>query len=222
MNTLAACNNNGGKTTETDNATHGTINISVDEAFAPIVDTQINTFEGIYKYANINAEYKPEGKVFEDLLSSDNRVRLVIASRMLTPNEQEAFKEQQITPRITKIAIDGVAIIVNNANPDTVFTLEELRKIFSGDVRTWKQLNPKSPLDSITIVFDNNSSSSARYIKDSLIHTQQLPPNTFASQSHPALIDYVAQNKNAVGVIGVNWISDFDDKNAMAFLKKIK
>ena len=48
------------------------------------------------------------------------------------------------------------------------------------------------------------------------------PANSFASKSNPALIDYVAQHENAIGVIGVNWISDGDDSTAVNFMKKIK
>jgi phosphate transport system substrate-binding protein len=99
--------------------------------------------------------------------------------------------------------------------------MEEVRNIFSGKLKSWKELEEKSKLGNITIVFDNNNSSTARYVRDSLTADKQLPQNTFAANSHKSLIDYVAQNENALGVLGVNWISDFNDSTVVGFLNKI-
>ncbi|MBB6612925.1 substrate-binding domain-containing protein [Pontibacter sp. Tf4] len=215
---LVGCNNSGNAPTDT--PTSGKISISVDESFQPIIETQVSTFEGIYKYADITANYRPEGQVVKDLLNDSTRI--AVLSRELTPEEKEVFDKKQLVPRYTKIAIDAIAIIVNRNNPDSLLTLEQLRNVFDGKVKSWQQLNGKSNLKDITIVFDNNNSSTARYVKDSLTTNHTLPQNTFASDSHKALIDYVTQNENALGVIGVNWISDLDDTTAIGFQKRIK
>ncbi|AKD02516.1 substrate-binding domain-containing protein [Pontibacter korlensis] len=214
---LTSCGGNSG--TQLDTPTSGNINISVDESFMPIIESEISTFEGIYKYANIDAAYKPEGQVVQDLLNDSTKI--AILSRELTQEEKAVFDKQNRVPRVTKIAIDAVALITNKQNKDTLLTMEELKKVFSGEIKTWKELDEESELGDITIVFDNNNSSTARYVRDSLITGNKLPPNTFASNSHKALIDYVEENKNAVGVIGVNWVSDFDDSTAVGFLKRI-
>ncbi|MDQ3289757.1 MAG: substrate-binding domain-containing protein [Bacteroidota bacterium] len=203
-----------------DTPTSGNIKISVDEAFAPIIDSHVYAFQKFYKYAKVNASYKSEAETVKDLLQDS--ARLVVISRPLTEEENQIFVQQKITPRVTKIAIDGVALITNPSNPDTTFTMEELRNIFTGKVSSWKQLNPTSKLSDITIVFDNAGSSTARYITDSVTNKQPLPSKVFAAKTNKALIDYVAQNPNALGVIGVNWISDFDDTTAIGFLRRIK
>lgn len=211
----------GGSTdTPSDTPTSGKINISVDESFQPIIESQVSTYEGIYDRADITAAYKSEGEVVKDLLNDSTRV--AILSRDLTESEKAHFEKKKLVPRVTKIAIDAIAIIVNRNNPDSLFTLDELKSIFDGKTKTWKQLNSDTKLKDITIVFDNNNSGTARYVKDSLIATHQLPQNTFAAESHKGLIDYVEQNENAMGVIGVNWISDIDDSVAVGFQKRIK
>lgn len=214
---LMACGDNNAPT---DTPTSGNINIAVDESFKPIIETQVSTFEGIYKNATIEATYESEGAVVRDLINDSTRI--AVLSRELNAEERAAFEAKKRVPRATKIAIDAVALIVNRNNPDTLLTMDELRKIFSGEISNWKQIDKESNLKDITIVFDNNNSGTARYVKDSLTTDGKLPQNTFASNSHEALIDYVAQNENALGVIGVNWISDFDDSTAVGFLNKIK
>lgn len=215
---LATACNREGKIEDT--PTSGTIKISVDEAFEPIIDSHIYAFQKFYKYAKVHPSYKSEAETVKDLLQDS--ARLVVISRPLTTAEKEVFAQQTITPRITKIAIDGVALITHPGNTDTTFTMEELRGIFSGKVTSWKQLDPKSKLSDITIVFDNTGSSTARYITDSVTNKQPLPKNTFAAKTNKALVDYVAKTPNALGVIGVNWISDFDDTTAIGFLRKVK
>lgn len=214
---ITACNRAG---TIEDTPTSGNLKISVDESFAPIIDSHVYTFQKLYKYAKVHASYKPEGEVVKDLLTDSSRV--IIISRQLTPNEKQYFESVKIIPRQTKVAVDGVALIVHPSNPDTLLTLAQLKEIFTGRVTSWKKLNPESNLSDLTIVFDNNNSSTSRYIVDSVNQKQPLPPNTFAAKSNPALVDYVAKNPNAIGVLGVNWISDFDDSTAIGFLRKIK
>ncbi|QNF33272.1 substrate-binding domain-containing protein [Adhaeribacter swui] len=214
---LIACNREG---KIEDTPTSGTIKISVDEAFEPIIDSHVYAFQKLYKYAKVNPSYKSEAETVKDLLQDS--ARLVVISRPLTNEEKEVFVQQKITPRVTKIAIDGVALITHPSNTDTTFSMDELKDIFTGKTNSWKQLNPASKLSDITIVFDNTGSSTARYITDSVTNKQPLPKNTFAAKTNKALIDYVAQTPNALGVIGVNWISDFDDTTAISFLRKIK
>lgn len=207
-------------TTPSDTPTSGKINISVDESFQPIIESQVSTYEGIYKRADITASYKSEGEVIEDMLNDSTRIGVL--SRDLTPQEKAVFEKKKLIPRVTKFAVDAVAIIVNRNNPDSLFTLDELKSIFSGRTKSWSQYNSDSKLKNITIVFDGNNSGTARFVKDSIIANNRLPQNTYATDSHEALIDYVEKNENALGVIGVNWISDFDDSTAVGFQKRIK
>ena len=214
---IMSCNQSG-KVENT--PTSGNVKIGADETFEPIIETQVSTFEGIYKYADITPSYKAEGEVIKDLLNDS--IKIAVLSRDLTEEEKKIFEQKKRVPRVTKIAIDAIALIVNNNNPDTLHTVDQVKEIFSGKVTNWGKLNEKSTLKDITIVFDNNSSSTARYVKDSLLNKAPLPPNTFAANSNKALIDYVAKNNSALGVIGVNWISDLDDSTAVGFMKQIK
>ncbi|RNI28614.1 PstS family phosphate ABC transporter substrate-binding protein [Rufibacter latericius] len=212
-----SCGQSGNKNTDT--ATSGKIKITVDESYAPIIEAQIQTFQGIYKYANIQAVYKPEVQVVQDLLN--DTVRFAIMARQLNDREKAEFEKFKITPRINKIAVDGIALILNKENTDTTLTLQQVRDVFTGKTTSWRQLDPTAKDGKITIVFDNSNSSTARFIIDSINLKKPLPPNTYASTSNSNLVDYVAQNRNAIGVIGVNWISDRHDSTAISFLKRV-
>jgi phosphate transport system substrate-binding protein len=98
-----------------------------------------------------------------------------------------------------------------------------LKSILEGKITSWSELHPTSPLGPISFVFDNNGSSTMRFISDSLMNGKtNFPSFCFAAKSNAQVIDYVEKNKNAIGAIGVNWISDRDDPKMLSFNKRIR
>lgn len=215
---LSGCRRSG--SSPNDNATSGEITISVDESYQLLFDTQVYTFESFYKYAKIHAFYKPESEAVKDML--EDSARFTVMSRELNEAELQEFKKVKITPRVVKIAYDAVAFIVNNNNSDSLLTVEQLKKMISGEFKEWKDINSRSALGSALVVFDNNGSGNARFMKEKLLEGKSFSDNCFAVNSNPEVIEYVSTHKNALGVIGVNWISDKDDTLTRGFLKKVK
>lgn len=220
LTSLVALGCNQSNPADRDTPTSGRLTISVDETFEPIVRSQVDTFQKLYQSATVTAAYKPEEAVMQDLLT--DKVRAVIVARQLTPAEQASFKQQTITPRVTKIATDGLAIIVHPNNPDSLLTMKQLRAIFTGQTQQWPQVNGKKGLGEIDVVFDANRSSTARYIQDSVTQGTPLTKRVFAAKSNPELLDYVATHPDAIGVVGANWISDRDDASVQSFLRKVR
>lgn len=221
---LSSCNGGGSSATpdaDNDTPTSGSIKVSIDNTFEPILKSHIDTFQKLYQQAQVQPAYKPEREAMRDLL--DGKARAVVVARELNADEQAAFRQQTITPRTTHIATDGVAIILHPSNPDSLLTLAQLKAIFTGQTEQWQQVSGKaSALGKISPVFDQNNSSTTRYVQDSVTRGAALAKEVFASESNPKLIDYVATHPNAIGVIGVNWISDQDDAQVQSFLRKVQ
>ena len=216
---VASCNGPGTPGAQ-DTPTTGNVAISVDETFAPILQAQIDTFSKLYPSAHVQASFQPEEKVMLDLIN--DKVKLVVVTRELNAEEKSAFEKQTIVPRITHVGIDGLAIVLHKSNPDSMLTVAQLADIFTGKVGTWKQVSGKKGLDAINVVFDANRSSTARFVRDSVTRGAALTQRVFAATSNPALLDYVATHPNAIGVVGVNWISDRDDPTAVKFFNKVR
>ena len=204
-----------------DTPTSGEILILADESYQPLVQVQIDTFMEIYKYAKINVRYLPESELFNQLMTNDT-VRLAITGRALTADEKSYFESHKIIPRPLKIAEDAIALIVNPENPDTNLTMEQVESIISGTISTWNSLGKSALKDSIRIVYDRSGSANARYLKEWFLGQKSLPPNSYATNSNAEVVEYVSKTKGAIGVIGMNWISDRDDPTARTFLSKIK
>jgi phosphate transport system substrate-binding protein len=215
-----ACSQGPDKPKFSDTPTSGEITIVCDESYQPLISAETDTFLGIYRYAKVNVKYLPEGEAFKELVSNDS-IRLIVAARDLNESEKEYFKSRQLIPRLTKVAVDAVALVINNDNPDSLIKYEQLQSIFNGTA-TWKQINANSKLDSITVVFDKSGSANARYLQQRFLNDKSVPKNWFATNSNAEVVEYVSKNKNALGVISVNWISDRDDPMANQFLSKVR
>ena len=194
-----------------DTPTYGQISISVDETFLPLIDSEIDTFEGIYTYAAVKVSYKTEAAAFNDLMN--DTIRLIIVPRQLNKSELKEFEKWEIVPKVTKIAYDAVALIGSKELKDSTLTLEEIKTLLSGG-------STKS-LKNVNVVFDNNNSSTINFLKEKT-GVEKLSENCYALTSNNAVIDYISKTKNSIGVIGVNWISDRDDTTNQSFLKSVK
>lgn len=202
-----------------DSPTTGTIKIAVDESLKPLLQAEVEGFEGIYTSAHIKANYTSEQKAIHDLLLDS--VRLAVVTRRLYPNEKQRLDSIKIKATEVVIAKEAIALIVNKDNADSLITWDQLDNILQGKSKQWKQLYPTSRLGELQIVFDHPQSGIIRYLTDTL-HLKTLPANCFAAATNEAVVDYVSKTKNAIGLIGLSWISDKDDPAANKFLETVK
>ncbi|HEY8937095.1 MAG TPA: substrate-binding domain-containing protein [Cyclobacteriaceae bacterium] len=216
----AACTSKDKNGKPLDGPTTGTIKIAVDESLKPLVEAEIDTFEGLYPTAHIEPLYMSEQEAVDALLKDS--VRMIFSTRQLYDNEMAVLKVVNIEPRQMNVAKDGIALILNKSNKDSLFSFEQLQGILEGKTNNWHQLDPSLPSASIDIVFDNPKSGMVRFLNDSVVHMDQLPKNCFAVNTNKAVVEYVSQKENAIGLIGVGWISDDDDSTANQFLGTIR
>ena len=194
-----------------DTPDRGTIHVSADETFKPIIDEQVQVYESNHPGTHILVDYKTEADCLRDLLNDS--VRLIIATRKPSQEEIRLVADSlKYEAKSLTLARDGIAVIVNPASPDTLFTMEEIKSILKGTY--YKDLTP---------VFDGvKATSTVRFILDSVLKGGKLTSKAMAARSSEGVIDFVAKNKNVVGFIGVGWIGNPEDSSQMSFRKEVK
>ncbi len=210
----------GNKQTIDETPTRGSIKISVDESYKPIIDSEIHTFSSYYEYAKITARYKPEFDIINDFMNDS--VRLIITNKQLTEEQIKTLRDTLIIARTTAFAFDAIALIVNNENLDTLLTYQQVKDIFLGNIVSWKDIKANSTLGKISVVFDNTKSGNIRYFKEKFEITNKLPENFYALNTNEEVMNFISKNKNALGIISVNWISDTDDPKIRKFTKNMR
>ena len=191
-----------------------------DESFSPILNEALEVFRYNNVLDTLEAQYTNEQDAVKKLMALETW--LVFTSRDLTAKERQNLQDRKYLPRTIPIAYDGLALIVNNDNPDTCITVKDFKRILRGEISEWKDLYPQSRLGSIDVVFDNPLSSTVRWCVDSLLSGQEFKaPNIGAVKTSAAVIDYVENHKNAIGIIGSNWLNDKRDTTNVTFKKNI-
>lgn len=193
-----------------DTPNEGSIKISVDESFKPVVDEQIKIYHADHPDVRIVAEYKSEADCFKDI--QNDSTRMIIVGRGLTKNEFEILKGNiGFYPKNFRLAWDGVCIIVNAQSKDSVFTRKELNTIATSTVRTNK-----------TLVVDGlNATSTVLYLQDSIALGKALGVNVKGVNGSQAVIDYVANNIDAIGIVGSSWVGNPYDPQQVKYFDKI-
>lgn len=217
MITFNSCVSGGTATDET--PTRGNIKIIADESFQPVIDTEISTFTQLYTNAKITPRYKPEVDVINDFMNDS--VKVIVTSKKLTEDQIRYLRDSLIVARTITFAFDGLALVTNKENKDTLLKYEQVRDIFLGKAVSWKDLDPKSKLGDIRVIFDNTKSGNIRFFKELFEITEALPGNFYAVNTNPEVIDFVSRNPDALGIVSVNWMSDKDDPASLANRKRI-
>ena len=194
-----------------DNRYKGSINVSADESFKPVIDEMVQVYESNYPGAKINVQYKAEAECLKDMLTDS--IRIIIATRTYNADERSLMIDSmKVSPRSMVVARDGIAVIVNPKAPDSLFRMNDIRQILTG--RFKKNLIP---------VFDGlKATSTVRFIIDSVLRGDTLTSKALAARSSEGVLDYVSKNPNAIGFIGVSWIGNPEDTSQLSFLKKVR
>ncbi len=200
------------KVTINDTPDAGTIKISVDESFRPVMEAQIHLYELSYPEAHIIAEYKPEADCFRDFFK-DSTNRMIIVGRGLNAKEENFMMDSlHYNPACQPVASDAVAVIVNKNQPDTLFTLASLQQLLQG-----------SNKEKVAVFDGLNATSTVRYIKDSILKGTPFNYNAVkAARGSREVIEYVANHDDAVGFIGISWIGNPEDSAQVKALEKVK
>jgi phosphate transport system substrate-binding protein len=193
---------------------------AADESFFPILDEELEVYQALHAQGELKAVYTSQEEAMEKLMK--NETWLAFTTRDFTKKELQNLKDRKFLPRTIPIAYDGLAIIVNNTNPDTLITVKDFARILKGEVKEWKDIYPNNKLGEIDVVFDNPKSSTVRYCVDSILGGSPInSTNIGAVLKSSEVVDYVEQHKNAIGIIGSNWLNDKRDTTNVTFKKEI-
>jgi len=134
------------------------------------------------------------------------------ASREMKPKEIEIANQHGVYPNEIVVAYDGVAVIVNKNNPVNRLTIDDLHKIFTGEATNWKQFGGKD-LHIVTLSREV-SSGTHMYFKEEVIQLgkkdsrDEFSKETLLLTSSQAIVEEVAGNEEAIGYLGMGYLSD--------------
>lgn len=151
------------------------------------------------KYEGASFTYNPTGSGTGIQAVSEGRCDIGLSSRSLKDEE----KEQGLTE--TVLAYDGIAVIVNPANPVRDLDMEMVAKIYQGEVTNWKDAGGA---DGEIVLIGREAGSGTRDGFESVTGTEDTCKYRQELTSTGDVITTVAGNPNAVGYASLAAVSD--------------
>lgn len=136
---------------------------------------------------------------------------IAMSSREIKQKEISLSKQKGIEPYEIKVALDGLAVVVNPDNPVNKLTIEELAQIFTGKLATWKDVGGENK--SIVILSREVNSGTHVYFKEHVLRKndpnsqEEFAPSALMLASSQAIADEVRGNHAAIGYYGMGYIS---------------
>jgi phosphate transport system substrate-binding protein len=148
-------------------------------------------------------------------------IRLAIVGRPLDDKEAEYFKSKDIIPQSIPFATDAIALIVPASNGTMALSMEQIKKILSGEISDWNQIEGSAMSGNIPIYFDAEASGIIRYMNEKLSLNNKISGNVKFSGNNEKVIESVAEDKNGIGFVGYNWLSETESIKVQDKLKMI-
>ena len=127
---------------------------------------------------------------------------LANSSRPIKDREREQLREARgAEAHETHVALDALAVYVHESNPIESLTLEQLRRIYRGEVESWSEVGgPDRPL--VLYGRENNSGTYA-YFKEHVLDDMDFAAQTQTLSGTAAVINAVSRDPNAIGYGGI-------------------
>ena len=103
-------------------------------------------------------------------------------------------------------AIDGVAAVVNPANPVGGLSKEQLSKIYSGEITNWKDVGGADA--SISLYMREDGSGTRETFETLAISEIEVAAKSNVVSSNGAMKTAVSQDENAIGYVGIGHLDD--------------
>lgn len=175
------------KTVSTDGST------SMEKVIGALGESFMASNEGV------NFTYNPTGSGSGITAVSEGRCDIGLSSRALKDEEKESGLVE------TVIAYDGIAIIVNNDNPVNDISLEDLAKVYTGEITNWKELGGN---DAEIVLIGREAGSGTRDGFESITGTKDKCQYRQELTSTGDVITTVSTNPDAIGYASLASVKD--------------
>ena len=149
-------------------------------------------------HTDVTVTYNPTGSGAGIQAVAEGRCDIGLASRNLKDEEKANLDE-------TVVAIDGIAVIVNNENAVADLTIEQIAGVYKGEITNWKELGGA---DAPIVLIGREAASGTRDGFESITGTEDLCKYSQELTSTGDVVQTVSSNPNAIGYASLASVGD--------------
>ncbi|MBW1681755.1 MAG: phosphate ABC transporter substrate-binding protein [Deltaproteobacteria bacterium] len=136
----------------------------------------------------------------------DGSCDIADSSRFIKQKEVKLAVERGRYPVPFAVAYDSIVPVVHPSNPMVNVTLAQLKDIYEGKIRNWKEIGgPDRP---VVVVSRDTSSGTYEVWREKVLKKKRVFPGALLQASNGAVLQAVAKNKNAIGYVGLGYLND--------------
>ncbi|MCK4420639.1 phosphate ABC transporter substrate-binding protein [candidate division WOR-3 bacterium] len=180
------------------------ITITGSTTVLPIAQRAAEAYMDIHKDISISVRGGGSGVGIAALI--DGRADIADASRPIKTKELKTAREKGINPYANIVAKDGIAVVVHPDNPVNVLSLEELKKIYTGEITSWKEVGGLSK--PIVVISRDFASGTFEVFKKLVLGGAKVKDRALMLASNKAVATTVTTTPDAIGYIGLGYLSD--------------
>jgi phosphate transport system substrate-binding protein len=127
------------------------------------------------------------------------------SSRDLSPKEGEEARKEGIQPFRVIFATDGISVIVHPQNPMSKLTLEQLGKVFKGEISNWKETGGK---DAKISLYGRQSNSGTYVFFREFVVKADYSPHMKSMNGNAQIVEAIKKDKDGIGYVAVGYVVD--------------
>jgi phosphate transport system substrate-binding protein len=194
----------------------GETTIYVSESIMPMVEQQVRDFQKAYPKATIHLKSTTDRDAIVRLINGETK--LAIVARDLNPEEQLVVRQSKIKVNPIRFGIDGIAVIVAQESLIDSLTTQQITAMFRGKITEWRQVQPNNRAGHISHVMTGVNTATYEILTRTLLEGQQLNCTLIPCSTSSQVISTVEENHNAIGFIGLNWLTG-NERHKVKILK---
>ena len=191
-------NNNGGDASDTPAASvSGTVSTDGSTSMEKVIGALSESYMAANKDVTVN--YNPTGSGAGITAVQEGTCDIGLSSRALKDEEKAAGLKE------TVLAYDGIAIIVHPDNPVSDLSIEQIAKLYTGEITNWKDVGGS---DAEVVLIGREAASGTRDGFESITGTKDKCQYRQELTSTGDVITAVSQNPDAIGYASLAAIKD--------------
>jgi phosphate transport system substrate-binding protein len=170
-------------------------------------DTMVNLMSNLAEaymkaHPNVNVSVTGGGSGTGIAALINGTTDICAASRtMKTEEKDQAQKARGAAPQETVVGQDGLAVMVNKNNPVSELSIEQLRKIYTGEYTNWREVGGIS--QEIIVLSRESNSGTYVYFQEHVLEKKDYTPKARLLPSTAAITQAVTDDQNAIGYGGI-------------------
>lgn len=186
-----------------DSATAESVVIKGSDTEVQLVSNLVEAFLDAHPGSRISVTGGGSGTGIAALINGE--IDIANSSRAMSEEEIQTAAENEITVREFILARDGLSVIVHPDNPVSTLTLEDIGKIFRGEITDWSEVGGTAG----SIVLYGRQSTSGTYVFfRNTVLKGDYAPSMLNMEGNQAIVDGVVADVNGIGYVGIGYVKD--------------